>query len=196
MSSPTNLHWKAVKRILRYLKNAASHGIQLHKIADFQLRGFCDVDYGNDQEDRRSTSGFCVFLGSNLIRWSCKKHNVVSRSSTESEYRSLAFSVAELKWVKSLMTELIIHSTLKPLVYCDNLSVVLLAHNLILHAKTKNMDIDLCFVKEKVLDGDITIMHVSFHNHLANIFTKPLSQSRFEFLRSKLSVLDLSNQPT
>ncbi|XP_062161906.1 uncharacterized mitochondrial protein AtMg00810-like [Alnus glutinosa] len=91
MHSPTDKHWAAAKRVLRYLKATIDHGIHYSK-SSLQLNAYCDSDWAGSPNDRRSTSGFAVFLGSSLISWSTKKQHVVARSSTEAEYRSLAIA--------------------------------------------------------------------------------------------------------
>lgn len=103
MHSPLDTHWKAVKRILRYLQGTLQHGLVLEKSNSLALTGFCDANMGNNVDDRKSTSGSCVFLGLNMVSWAYKKHSVVARSTTEAEYRSLANTVAELVWIKSLL---------------------------------------------------------------------------------------------
>lgn len=89
MACPLDTHWKAVKRIVRYLSGTIDYGLQI-KASDFKLCGFSDSDWASDVDDRRSTTGYCVFFGGNLVSWCSKKQKVVSRSSTEAEYRSLA----------------------------------------------------------------------------------------------------------
>ncbi|XP_072075385.1 uncharacterized mitochondrial protein AtMg00810-like [Arachis hypogaea] len=105
MHSPLLAHWKAVKRILRYLQGTKDHGL-LHKCRDYRLYGFSDSDWAADLEDRRSVSGYCIYLGTNLVNWSCRKQPTISRSSTEAEFRSLALCEAEVTWVKNLLDEL------------------------------------------------------------------------------------------
>lgn len=146
MHSPKDSHWQAVKRILRYLKGTSTHGLHFSKASDLRLTAFCDADWGSNIDDRKSTTGYCVYLGSNLISWASKKQVVVSRSSTEAEYHSLAAVTAELTWLQSLLTELRFPLSAPPRVYCDNLSAVLLAANPILHSRTKHFELDLYFV--------------------------------------------------
>lgn len=106
MQAPLHTHWRAVKRILRYLNGTLDLGITFNVSTQLTLHGFCEADWVSDPDDRRSTSGFCWFLGNSPISWSSKKQSVVSRFSTKSEYRSLAHATADLPWLRSLLTEL------------------------------------------------------------------------------------------
>ena len=89
MSSPTIDHWAAVEQILCYLKGASGCGILFSNHGHNKLECFMDADWAKSKEDRRSTTGYCVFVGGNLVSWKSKKQSVVSRSSVESEYRAM-----------------------------------------------------------------------------------------------------------
>lgn len=106
MKSPHNDHWDAVTRILRYIKRAPEQGLLYEDKGNTQLVGFCDADWAGSPIDRRSTSGYCVSIGGNLISWKSKKQNVVARSSAEAEYRAMATVPCELIWIKQLLQEL------------------------------------------------------------------------------------------
>ncbi|RVW58924.1 putative mitochondrial protein [Vitis vinifera] len=112
MQAPLTAHWKAVKRILRYLAGTLHHGLHLQHSFNSHLNitGFCDADWASDVDDRHSTSGYCLFLGPNLVSWHSRKQHTVSKSSTEAEYRSVATLVAEISWLQSLLKELNISS--------------------------------------------------------------------------------------
>lgn len=111
----------------------------------------------------------------------------MARSTAEAEYRSMAHATAELLWVQSLLTELGIQFA-KPTLYCDNLSAVALSHNPVLHARTKHMELDIHFVREKVVSQAMSVLHVPASAQIADVFTKPVSSSQFPILRTKLNV--------
>lgn len=155
MQKPLESHWKAVKMISRYLRGTLDYGPHMKRSSRLNVTALCDADEASDPDDKRSTSGYCVYLGPNLISWCSKKQHTISRSSTEAEYRSLANDVAEITWVTSLLGKLHIVVSSLPVVWCDNLSTVQLSANPVLHAQTKHMEFDLCFVREKVLQKKI-----------------------------------------
>jgi hypothetical protein len=188
MHNPTAVHWSAVKRVLRFLKNTVDHGLFYSKTT-LQLNAFCDSDWAGCPDDRRSTSGFAVFLGDCLVSWSAKKQPVVSRSSTEAEYRSLAIATTELYWLRMLFQEIQIPLPISPIIWCDNVSALSLATNPVYHARTKHIEVDYHFIREKVLNKDITISFISTSDQIADVFTKGLSSARFLFLKSKLKVI-------
>ncbi|XP_047949460.1 secreted RxLR effector protein 161-like [Salvia hispanica] len=159
MANPLDSHWKAVKRILRYLAGSSDYGLHILP-SSFSLTGFSDSDWGADLDDRRSITGYCVYFGKTLISWCSKKQTVVSRSSTEAEYRSLAQVTCELSWLKSLHEELKIKYLKPPTVWVDNISTISLASNPVLHSRTKQIELDVHFVRDKVHGGEIDLRHV------------------------------------
>ena len=194
MQNPLESHWKSVKRILRYLSGTLDYGLHLRRSSQLKLVGFAAADCATDPDDRRSTSGYCVFLGENLVSWYSKKQRTISRSSTEAEYRSLANIVAELTWLASLFEESRVAITKIPIVWWDNPSTVQLAANPVLHTRTKHVELDLHFVREKVLWKKVLVQHVPSIDQTADVLTKLISSSKFPLLRNKLKVEDLATE--
>nr|KYP57265.1 Copia protein [Cajanus cajan] len=187
MHNPLEVHWKATKRLLRYLKGTLHHGLHYKASSDTEIIAYCDSDWASDQDDMRSTSGNCVYLGSNIVSWMAKKQRVVSRSSTEAEFRSLASLVTEIQYIQNLLSELHIKSKQPPLIWCDNQGVVLLSGNPVMHTKTKHFELDLWFVRERVARGQIQVKHIPGRFQVADLLTKSPSSTIFLDLRDKLT---------
>lgn len=106
MHAPCTHHLDAVYRILRYLKSAPGKGLLYSNHGRLDVAGYCDADWAGSSDDRRSTSGYCTFVGGNLVTWKSQKQSVVARSSAEAEYRAMAHATCELMWVRSLLQEM------------------------------------------------------------------------------------------
>ncbi|GKE21184.1 ribonuclease H-like domain-containing protein [Tanacetum coccineum] len=122
---------------------------------DTSLEAFSDADWAGDSDDQRSTGGFAIYLGSSLISWTARKQRKISRSSTESEYKALVDTVAELTWLQALLNELGIHSSSTPILRCENLGATYLSANHIFHARIKHVEIDYHFVRQKIDQRDL-----------------------------------------
>jgi hypothetical protein len=128
MHAPTCVHWVAVKRILRYLKGTIEFGIAIKPSTSLSISSFFDSDWVGCLDDCKSTTGYLMFLGPNLISWSSKKQTTVARSSTEAEYRGLATVTVEIVWLQSLFIELGFQIPV-PTIWCDNLGATFLTSN-------------------------------------------------------------------
>jgi hypothetical protein len=146
LHTPTTLHSVAVKRILRFVKGITDLGLQIVKSPSMMVSGYLDVDWAGCLDERRSTGGFAVFLGSNLILWSARKRPTVSRSSTEVEYKSIANATTEIMWVQMMLQELGIPHSLVATLWCDNLGATYLSANPVFHTRTKHIEVDYQFV--------------------------------------------------
>ncbi|XP_047314481.1 uncharacterized mitochondrial protein AtMg00810-like [Impatiens glandulifera] len=188
LQSPTEDHFLAVKRILRYVKGTLHFGLLFTKHHDSSILGYSNADWARCVETRRSAYGYSIFLGGNLVYWSAKKQSTVARSSCESEYRVMANAVAELVWVINLLRELGALPPTRSVLLCDNKSAIFLSQNPVAHKRAKHIDLDYHFVRELVSSGRISTKFVPSHLQLADIFTRSLPRPAFEFLRSKLCV--------
>lgn len=188
MHSPTHDHWKSAKRILRYLKGTINHGFLINASSQTQLRAYSDAGWMSDPDDYRSQYGFAIYFGPNLISWTSRKQRVVARSSTEAEFRALAYTTAELVWLQQLLADLGIHVSQPPLLLCDNVGATFMTANPVIGSRSKHIHLDFYFVRERVEAGLLKVVHVSSGDQIADIFTKSLSSTSFMALRSKLQV--------
>ncbi|XP_022030763.1 uncharacterized mitochondrial protein AtMg00810-like [Helianthus annuus] len=99
MHDPREPHFQFLKSILRYIRGTLDYGLQLSPSRSSSLTAYSDADWGGCQDSRRSTSGYCIYLGDNLISWSSKRQPTISRSSAEAEYHGVANAVAEASWI-------------------------------------------------------------------------------------------------
>ncbi|GJS06441.1 ribonuclease H-like domain-containing protein [Tanacetum coccineum] len=179
MNDQREPHFAAFKRILCYVQGT---------LEGASLVGYTDADWAGCPFTRRSTFGYCIFLGDNLLSWCAKRQHTVSRSNAEAEYRGVSNVVAETVWRRNLLREL--HSPLltATLVYCDNVSAVYMSANPVQHQRTKHIEIDIHFVRDMVKAGHVRVLHVPLRFQYADIFTKGLPSSLFEDFCSSLSV--------
>jgi hypothetical protein len=188
MHDPREPHLTVMKRILRYLQETSDYGLLLRRSSSSDLIVYMGTDWAGCPDTRRSTSGYAVFLGDNLVSWSAKWQTVVPRSSAEAEYRIVANGVAEATLLRQLLHELQTPPSRCTFVYCDNISAMYLSTNPVQHQRTKHVEIDLHFVREKVAIGQVCVLHVPTTSQFADIFTKGLPSSLFNEFRSSLNI--------
>lgn len=128
MHEQRSIHLEAAYRILRYLKSAPGKGILFARNGNLNMEAYIAADWVGCTNDRRSTLGYCVFVGGNLVAWKSKKQSVVSRSSAEAN-RSMAQGICELMWLRMLMRDLRLQSKDPTKLYCDNKKAINFAHN-------------------------------------------------------------------
>ena len=188
MHDPREPHLAALKHILWYICGTLHLSLLLRPSTQSDLLVYSDADWAVCPDTRKSTSGYAVFLGDNLVSWSSKRQNAVSRSSAEAEYRAIANAIAEVSWLRQLLVELHVPLRRTALVYCDNISIVYMSSNPVQHQRTKHVEIDLHFVREHVATSDVRVLHVPMSSQYADIFTKGLPSSVFTEFRSSLNV--------
>ncbi|XP_059654522.1 secreted RxLR effector protein 161-like [Cornus florida] len=142
MRNPKESHLKAVYRILQYLKGTLGRGILFKKGEGLTLEAYTDADYAVSVINRRSTSGYCTFLGGNLVTWRSKKQNVVARSSAEAEFRAMTPGICELLWLRIILEDLKVRWEGLMKLYCDNKSAINIAHNHVQHDRTKHIEVE------------------------------------------------------
>lgn len=188
MHAPTVCHGALLKCILRYIKGTSSLGLHLCATSTTSITAYTDADWAGCPDTRRSTSGFAIFLGDALVSWSSKRQTTVSRSSAEAEYRGVTNAVSECTWLRQLLCELHCDTTQATVAYCDNISSVYMSRNPVHHRRTKHIEIDIYFVREKVAIGELRVLQIPSARQFVDIFTKGLPTTLFEDFRSCLCI--------
>ena len=178
---------------MKYLKKTPGQGFFLSAQFDLKLKCYCDADWAACIDTRRSIPSFCIFLGESLISWKSKKQQVVSRSSAESEYRAMACVASEIVWLVALLDTFGYTHKGPASLYCDSKAALYIAANPVFHERTKHIEIDCHFIREKIEDGLIKTFHVPTRHQLVDLFTKPLHQKQFMFLLSKMNLINIYN---
>jgi hypothetical protein len=165
--------------VLRYLKSAPGQGLFFSAAQNQKLIAYSDSDWGECKETRRSVTSFCIFLGDSLISWKSKKQATISLSSTEAEYRAMRQVTCEVKWLSYLLGELQCFLTQPTPLFCDNKGAIYITENTSFHERTKHLEIDCHYVREKYAAGIIKPLPVRSSAQLADMFTKALPPSQF-----------------
>lgn len=187
---------KAAIRVLKYLKNSSTLGLFFPAFSDFKLLAYSDSDWATCSLTRKSTTGYTIYYGNSLISYKTKKQKTVARSSTEAEYRTMATTTSEITWLIALLKDLqhfppiqpTYPSKFRPRLLADSTSAIQIAHNPVNHERTKYIEVDVHFVREKAAEGVISLEHVSTLENLTDFFTKSLSNSHFCRIISKLGM--------
>lgn len=170
-------HWTAAKRILRYIKGTIDLGLVYESNSE-GLTGYCDADWGNCTEDRRSFTGFCFILSNAPIVWESKKQHTVALSTTEAEYMSLTEAAKEAIYLERFLLEMQLPKLAKAKLFIDNMSALKLSSNPTYHARSKHIDIKYHFVREALSDGHFSLHHIGTDDMCADILTKSLPRPK------------------
>ena len=192
-SNPNGTHWAAVKRVFRYLKGTLNLGIEYNKdaVQGQELVGYSDADYAGDRDNRRSTSGFVFMLAGGPITWLSKKQTSVALSTCEAEYMAMSKASTEAMWLRKLLHEIDFSTpptppatnldiAIKPMLYADNQGAIALTENPVFHNKTKHIENQYHYIRERMAEGSITIAYISTDNMIADGLTKPLPRIKFQ----------------
>jgi hypothetical protein len=191
MHRPRQPHMAAASRLLRYLKGSPGQGLFYPASSDLKIKAFYDSDWAACSNSHRSITGFCVFIGNALVSWKSKKQHTVSRSSAKAEYQSMAACSCELTWLFSLLHDFHIPHPQPSLLFCDSKAAFHIAANPVFHERTKHIDIDCHLVRDKIQQGLLQTMHITTQHQLADIFTKALGRAPFEYLLSKMNIVNI-----
>ena len=190
MHTPRHFHLAAVHRIIRYLIGTSTRGLFFPAGSPPQLQAYSDADWAGCPDTRKSTTGWCMFIGNAPISWKCKKQDSISKSSTEAEYRAMSAACSEIIWLRGLLSELGFSQSQPTPLHADNTSAIQIAANPVYHERTKHIEVDCHSIRDAYDRRIITLPHVSTSVQTADIFTKSLTRQRHNFLISKLMLVD------
>jgi len=179
-------HFVAVKRAMRYLVGTTSLGIRYTGTggaSDIIPVCFCDADYGEDRDTRRSTTAYVVMLAGGAVSWASRLQPTVALSSTEAEYMATCAAVQEIMCLRQFFADIGFGQKNATTIYQDNQACIALSSNPIYHKRTKHIDIRYHYIREKVEDGEVVLVHVPSERQLADLLTKPLPRVRLAMLR-------------
>jgi ribonuclease HI len=196
MLNPTDAHWQAGKRILRYLQGTRNLGLSFKKSSanEFQIEAYSDADWAGDQEDRKSTTGYVIRLNGSVVSWVSKKQATIALSSAEAEYMAISAAMQEIKWIEQLLTELNVKVTRTAQLFCDNQAAIAISQNDVHHARTKHIDIRHHYIREAIHKKEVNLSWIRSEDQLADIFTKALPRQVFQRLRIRLLVSNAQTQ--
>ncbi|KAK1431416.1 hypothetical protein QVD17_07875 [Tagetes erecta] len=194
MHQPQATHMEAVIRRIRYLKGTTGHGVLFKSNGHLEIQAYTDADWAGNIGDRRSTSGYFTLVGGNLVTWRSKKQKVFALSSAEAEFRGIARGLAEVLWIRKLLTEIGFSQRTASRIMCDNKAAIQISENPVQHDRTKHVEVDRHFIKEKLESGIIELPFVRSEDQLADILTKSVNGRIFNHCLNKLSVGDPTTQ--
>ncbi|KAI3754366.1 hypothetical protein L1987_54148 [Smallanthus sonchifolius] len=191
VADPRQPHFDAALRVVRYLKTTLGQGILLPKEGGMHLVAYSDSDWMGCPFTRRSRIGYLLVFGGAPVSWKSKKQSVVSRSSAEAEYRAMAATVSEILWFRWLLTELDTPQEGPTTLFCDNEAARHIANNPVFHERTKHVEMDCHFVRERVESKEIAPAYIQSHLQMADLLTKPLGGQQLKTLLDKLDISNL-----
>ncbi|EOY26809.1 Cysteine-rich RLK (RECEPTOR-like protein kinase) 8 [Theobroma cacao] len=188
MDKPSLEHMNAAHRVLKYLKGSLGQGILMKSESNLMIVGYCDSDWAGCPNSRKSITRYNMFIGNSLVTWKFKKQSVVSRSSEEAKYRAMASASCEIIWLKHLLADFGIEHKVAVVLYSDSQSTIHISKNPVFHERTKHIEMDCHFIREKVIEGTIKPIYISTDLQLADLFTKALQPRQFHNLLNKMNV--------
>ncbi|GJS49538.1 zinc finger, CCHC-type containing protein [Tanacetum coccineum] len=191
MQDPKEIHLKAVKQVIRYIKGTKEHGIIYKKEGGCKITGYSDSSYGINIDQGKGTTGIVFYFGESPITWCTQKQQTVALSSCESEFMAATAAAYQALWLKRLLSELTGWEEERITLKVDNVSAIALVRNPVFHGRSKHIDIRYHFIRECVENGHINVEHVSGELQRADILTKALPRLKFVTMRQMLGVQDL-----
>ena len=190
MSSPKHIHWIAAKHILKYLKGTQDYGLRYTSGGGVLLHGFFDSDWAGSVQDQKSTSGFCFSMGSAMVSWSSRKQGSIALSIAKVEYVFASDASREAIWLRKLLSDLFASSLEPVIIHCDNQSYIKISENPVFHDRSKHMEMRYHYLRDMVYRIAISLQYIPTDEQTADVFTKPLSKTKFEYFSDNLGVVE------
>ena len=178
MSNPSNEHWRAMERLIGYLRHKGEHYLVMRKPKDLRPVGSADANYATNPDDRRSIASAIHTIGGTLINWTSRKQGSVTLSSTEAEYVSISSHCQETIFIQSLLDE-ISTSTKPAIIYEDNMGCIYLTKNYQVGTRTKHIDVRHHYIRDHIENGSVEVRFVRSDNNESDICTKNLPEKFF-----------------
>jgi transposase InsO family protein len=186
-------HFSAAKHLLRYIKGTTDYALTFKAVK--QTVGYCDADWGGDLDTRRSTTGYLFKIFGGVVSWRSRRQPTVALSTTEAEYMASADAARQAIWLRQLLEDLQLGLGQDPFpIYNDNAGTVALSKNPVYHERSKHIGLRHHYLRERVEDGTISLLHIPSVNNIADLFTKPLPRDQFNKLRNLLGVIPLPDR--
>ncbi|XP_057416150.1 secreted RxLR effector protein 161-like [Lotus japonicus] len=159
MHCPSEIHFQAAKRILRYVRGTTDYGIRYRQVKSFSFHGYSDSDWAGCVDDMRSTSGYCFTLGSGVFSWCSKKQEIIAQSTAEAEYVAAAAAVNQTLWIRKIMADLHMEQHGSTQILVDNQAAIAISNDPVFHGKTKHFKIKLYFLREVQREGEVKLIY-------------------------------------
>jgi hypothetical protein len=187
LDNPGQPHWLAAKRILRYLKGTKERKLTYNQTdGNIELIGYADATWGDDVDDRRSTTGYVFFLNGDAVTWKTRKQPTPALSSAEAEYMSTSAATQEAIWLRSLLSDMKSEQSQPTKLFNDNKGCVDMSKNPVNHKRTKHIDIKHHFVRHWVQEKKIELERIPTDEMVADLMTKPLGPTKFKRFAEQL----------
>jgi len=188
MQEPRESHWNSAKRVLRYIQGTKDFGLLYKRNKNFTLVGYSDVDFAGDIDDRTSTSGYLMNMGSTKVSWNCKKQTTMVNSSAEVEYISSWEATCEIVWIRRILQDLGETQKSPTTLLIDSQSAINMDKYPLFHSKTKHVDTKYHFIRSLIIKDIINPQLCPFEDQTSDIFTKPLGRIKFTKFRDELGL--------
>src|SRR4030095_14495405 len=168
-------HWTAVKCIFQYLNGTRNLGIVYRKGGEVKPLAYTDADWGSNPNDWRSISGNVFLLAFAAITWQSRKQPTIALSTLEAEYMAESLTAWQVIWLRMVLAKLRFCLAKPTTLNVDNMGAISYSTNAIHHARTKHIDIQHHFIREKIVSNEIEIQHCASEDNLADLLTKALT---------------------